>query len=76
MSFAGGCRVRAPDTLVARLERAAALGPAAGLIFLDREERETPTRWPEVYARAAAVAASMPKITAAKAWARRKAACE
>jgi len=47
------------DTLVTRLERAAALGPAKGFVFVDRQERETPVLWPEVYARAAAVAGGL-----------------
>jgi acyl-CoA synthetase (AMP-forming)/AMP-acid ligase II len=47
------------QTLVAELERAAALAPAKGLVFLDREERERPARWLEVHARAAAVAGGL-----------------
>ena len=47
------------DTLVSRLERAAALGSTKGLVFVDREERETAVRWPEVFERAAAVAGGL-----------------
>ncbi|MBI3824588.1 MAG: fatty acyl-AMP ligase [Candidatus Rokubacteria bacterium] len=39
--------------------RAAALGPEKGVVFLDREERETSLRWPELLARAAAVAGGL-----------------
>ena len=47
------------DTLVSQLGRAAASGPARGLFFLDRQERETPVLWPEIQARAAAVAGGL-----------------
>jgi acyl-CoA synthetase (AMP-forming)/AMP-acid ligase II len=47
------------QTLLTCLERAAALGPAHGLVFVDREERETLTRWPEIHARAAEVAGGL-----------------
>ncbi len=47
------------DTLVSRLARAAARAPSKGFVFVDREERETPMHWPEVYGRAAAVAGGL-----------------
>jgi len=47
------------DTLVSRLARAATPGTERGLFFLDRQERETPVLWPEIQARAAAVAGGL-----------------
>jgi len=47
------------DTLVSRLERAAASGTGKALVFVDRKERETPMPWAEVYARAAMVAGGL-----------------
>jgi len=47
------------ETLLTRLERAAARAPAKGLVFLDRHEQETPVGWAEVYTRASAVAGGL-----------------
>ena len=48
-----------PQTLIEALQRAAALAPTRGLIFLDREEREVSAEWRDVFARAAAVAGGL-----------------
>jgi acyl-CoA synthetase (AMP-forming)/AMP-acid ligase II len=47
------------QTLVAELERAVARAPATGLVFVDREEHEASSLWPDVHARAAAVAGGL-----------------